>query len=172
MTEAPPNADNQPTTCNHPTTSNQPSAEHRPTGEGRPGNRASGWTVVDAAVLAVALTDDGPDGDRVRRRLVGCRLAAPTTVDLEILSVWRRGGATGAVPQRRIDLAMADLARMPLARVPPVDLLTACWEWLRVAGPAGALYLALAEALDAPLLTVDPRLSAAASPPIRVELLR
>lgn len=129
------------------------------------------WTVVDAAVLAVALTDDGPDGDRVRDRLNGCRLAAPATVDLELLSIWRRGAATGAVPHRRIDLAMADLARLPLARVAPIDLVTACWDQPTTVGPAEAVYLALAALLDAPLLTADPRLAAAASRG-RGELLR
>jgi predicted nucleic acid-binding protein len=127
--------------------------------------------VVDASVLAVALADDGPDGDRVRRRLAHCTIAAPATVDLEILAVWRRGTATGALPPRRVDLAMADLAWLPLTRVPPIDLLTGCWEQLPAVTPAEAPYLALAAALDAPLLTSDSRLARAA-PWVRVELLR
>jgi len=129
------------------------------------------WVVVDAAVLAVALTDDGPDGDRVRERLTGCRLVAPSIVDLEVLSVWHRGAASGAVPQRRIDLAMADLARIPLTRVDPIDVLPACWERLEAFAVPEAAYLALAEALQAPLLTAEPRLARAGSP-VRVELLR
>jgi predicted nucleic acid-binding protein len=129
------------------------------------------WTVVDAGVLAVALTDDGPDGDRVRQRLRGCRLAAPALVDLEVLAVWHRGHTRGAIPGRRVDLAMADLARMPLSRVPPIDLLTICWDQLDTAPPAHVPYLALAVALDAPLLTCDARLARTVSL-ARVELLR
>lgn len=45
--------------------------------------------VVDAAVLAVALIEDGPDGDQIRDRLRGESLAAPSLVDLEVVSVWR-----------------------------------------------------------------------------------
>ena len=44
--------------------------------------------VVDASVLAVALLDDGRDGDAVRDRLRGEQLAAPALIDLEVASVW------------------------------------------------------------------------------------
>ena len=45
--------------------------------------------VIDASVLAVALIDDGLDGDVVRQRLRGEQLAAPSLIDLEVTSVWR-----------------------------------------------------------------------------------
>jgi len=41
--------------------------------------------VIDASVLAVALLDDGPDGDLVRHRLRGERLAAPASIDRQAL---------------------------------------------------------------------------------------
>jgi predicted nucleic acid-binding protein len=130
------------------------------------------WTVVDANVLAVALIDDGPDGDLVRKRLIGHRLAAPATIDLEVLAVWHRGQESGALPLRRVDLAAADLTRLPLARVPPVDLIPHCWELLGTVTAADAPYLALAGALDAPLLTSDSQLAARCPDLIHVELLR
>jgi predicted nucleic acid-binding protein len=136
-----------------------------------PSATRTSWTVVDAGVLAVALIDDGPDGDLVRQRLRGCRVAAPADVDLQVLAVWYQGHATGAIPGRRVDLAMTDLARMPLSRVPPIDLLTGCWDLLETANPAEAPYLALAAALDAPLLTCDTELARTASG-VQVELLR
>ena len=52
--------------------------------------------VVDASVLAVALTDDGRDGDRARTRLRGEHLAAPELIDLEVTSVLR-GGSREAI---------------------------------------------------------------------------
>lgn len=134
-------------------------------------DRLPGWVVVDATVLAVALTDDGPDGDLARRRLSGHRLATPSTVDLELLAIWHRAATSGAVPERRIDLAMADLLSLPLTRVPPVDVLVTCWDRLGAVGPAAAPYLALAEALDAPLITAEPRLGGA-DRRVRVEVLR
>jgi hypothetical protein len=45
---------------------------------------------VDATVVAVALADDGPDGDHARARLRGERLAAPELAGLEVTSLWRR----------------------------------------------------------------------------------
>ena len=151
----------------HPTSRQDPAPQQ----DLGPRREPAPWLVVDASVLAVALTDDGPDGDRTRRRLAGCRLVAPSTVDLEVLAVWRRGAASGAFPRRRVDLAMADLARIPLARVPPIEVLPACWDRLATITPGDAPYLALAETLDVPLLTADPRLTATGSR-ARVELLR
>lgn len=130
------------------------------------------WTVVDAGVLAVALGDDGPDGDRTRDRLRGRTLAAPDTVDLEVLTVWHRGASSGALPVRRVDLAVADLAQIPLQRVSPARILPFCWDFLARVTPADAAYLALAAALDAPLLTTDARLASRCPTEIRVELLR
>ena len=46
--------------------------------------------VVDASVLAVAVADDGKDGDHARARLRGEHLAAPELLDLEVTSVLRR----------------------------------------------------------------------------------
>jgi hypothetical protein len=45
---------------------------------------------VDASVLAVALGDDGTDGEHARERLAGESLVAPALVDLEVVSVWRQ----------------------------------------------------------------------------------
>ena len=51
--------------------------------------------VVDAAVLAPALADDGPDGKAARQRLGGEAIATPEIVDLEVASVWRRAVHAG-----------------------------------------------------------------------------
>jgi hypothetical protein len=54
--------------------------------------------VVDASVLAVALGDDGTDGERARERLASETLVAPELVDLEVVSVWRRHVAAKLMP--------------------------------------------------------------------------
>ena len=56
--------------------------------------------VVDASVLAPALADDGPDGDRARARLRGEVLTAPEIIDLEVTSVLRRAAMGGRLPER------------------------------------------------------------------------
>ncbi len=127
--------------------------------------------VVDASVLAIALADDGPDGDRARARLRGERLAAPELIDLEVVSVWRRQRRTGKLDGRRAAQALADLAALPLQRAPHRPLLARCWELCDNLTSYDAAYVALAEGLEASLLTGDGRLSRAAGPRCRVEVL-
>lgn len=127
--------------------------------------------VVDASVLTVALADDAKDGDRVRTRLAGTTLAAPELIDLEVLSVLRRSVAAGTMPQRRAELAITDLRDLPMQRAPHTPLLPRCWELRDNVTPYDAAYVALAEALAAPLLTTDARLMRAPGIRCAVELL-
>jgi predicted nucleic acid-binding protein len=128
--------------------------------------------VVDASVLATALGDDGPDGDRARARLRGERLSAPELMDLEVASVLRRQVRGGEVDIRRAALALADLAAIPLRRAPHRPLLARCWELRDNLTIYDASYVALAEALDVTLLTGDGRLARVSSPRCRIEMLR
>lgn len=127
--------------------------------------------VVDASVLASALGDDGPDGDRARHRLAGERLFAPELIDLEVVSVWRRAARSGRLDDRRAGLALADLASMPLARASHRPLLARIWELRTNLTPYDAAYVALAELLDSLLVTADRALSRASGIECEVELL-
>lgn len=117
------------------------------------------------------MADDGPDGDGARARLRGARLSAPELVDLEVASVLRRQVGAGAVDARRARLALDDLAAMPIQRARHRDLLTRCWELRANLTPYDAAYVALAEALEADLLTGDRRLSRARGPRCHIEVL-
>ena len=127
---------------------------------------------VDASVVAVALADDGPDGDQARARLRGERLAAPELVDLEVTSVWRRQVRDGAMDARRATLALADLTALPLRRAPHRALLARCWELRDNLTVYDAAYVALAGALEVTLLTGDGRLARATGPRCHIEVLR
>lgn len=127
--------------------------------------------VVDASVLVVALADDGPDGDLARGRLAGQALAAPELIDLEVASVLRRQVAAGKIETRRADLALADLDAIPLQRAPHRPLLSRCWQLRENLTVYDAAYVALAEALEVPLLTADQRLAAAPGPRCVTEVL-
>ncbi len=117
--------------------------------------------VVDASVLAVALGDDGTDGEHARQRLAGETLVAPELVNLEVVSVWRRHVAAKLMPARRAASALADLTDLPLRRSSHQPFLHRIWELRHVVTPYDAAYIALAEALDAVLVTADVRLSRA-----------
>jgi len=84
-----------------PRTSGRPNrrGSRRRSGAGR--SRRAELIAVDASVVVVALCDDGPDGDRARRRLRDERMAAPHLLDLEVTSAWRRLASAGHVDNRR-----------------------------------------------------------------------
>ncbi|HEY3978620.1 MAG TPA: type II toxin-antitoxin system VapC family toxin [Streptosporangiaceae bacterium] len=117
--------------------------------------------IADASILVVALADDGPDGDQARARLRGERLALPELADLEVASVLRRQIRLGALDARRAGLALGDLAALPARRVSHRPLLARCWELRENLTVCDAAYVALAEVLDATLLTGDARLGRA-----------
>ena len=127
--------------------------------------------VVDASVVVTALGDDGADGDAARARLRGERLAAPHLIDLEVASAWRRLAATGHLPTRRVELALADLLALRLERVPHGPLLQRAWELRDNLTVYDAAYVALAEALGAKLLTADARMAGAPGCRCPIEVL-
>ncbi len=128
--------------------------------------------VVDASVLATALADDDVDGDRARSRLRGEVLTAPDLVDLEVTSVLRGRLAGGYVDTRRAELALGDLLDLPLRRVPARALLPRSWQLRDNLTVYDAAYVALAEAIDAILLTADARLAEAPGPRCPIEVIR
>lgn len=127
--------------------------------------------VIDASVLAVALLDDGQDGDTVRNRLLGEELAAPSLIDLEVASVWRGLARAGRLDPRRVGLALDDLRDLPIQRADHTPLLTRCWELRDNLTIFDAAYVALAEALQVPLLTGDRRLARSTGPRCTIEVM-
>ncbi len=127
--------------------------------------------VVDASVLSPALADRGAHGRVARSRLLGERLAAPQLIDLQVVSVVRRALLARRLDARRASLALRDLADLPLHRAPHPPLLARVWELRDTVAAYDAAYVALAELLDATLLTADARLSRASGPRCPIELL-
>jgi predicted nucleic acid-binding protein len=118
--------------------------------------------VVDASALleALLLTEAGlAIGDRLFARSPS--LHAPELIDLEIAQVLRRYELDGTLDDDRAELALLDLADVRLERWPHRALLPRIWELRGNLTAYDAAYVALAEALGAPLLTRDRRLAAA-----------
>jgi predicted nucleic acid-binding protein len=128
--------------------------------------------VIDASALLEALLRT-PAAKAVERRLFDARqtLHAPHLLDVEVTQVIRRYAANGEIDSERGRAALSDLADFPLRRYPHGFLLPRVWELRDNLTAYDAVYVALAEALDAPLLTRDQRLAAAASHHARVELV-
>ncbi len=128
--------------------------------------------VIDASVLAVALGDDSETGDLARQRIAGEQLWAPDLIYLEVASVFRCQVAVGAMDDRRARLGLTDLLDLPLDIAPHQKLLPRCWQRRENLTLYDGAYVALAEALEATLLTADARLSRAAGPDCVIELFR
>lgn len=86
---------------------------------------------------------------------------APHLIDLEVAQALRRYSLSGVIPADRGDEALADLVDFPITRHPHFVLLERIWQLRHSLTAYDAAYLALAEALDAPLLTRDGALAKA-----------
>jgi predicted nucleic acid-binding protein len=129
--------------------------------------------VVDASIVVSALADDSDEGLRLRDRLDAEEvLCAPEIIDLEVANVWRRDLRAGRLDEDRCRRALNDLANIHVARMPHRPLMSRVWELRDNLTPYDAAYVALAEALNATLLTVDGRSTRTPSLRCEVELLR
>ncbi len=128
--------------------------------------------VVDASALLEALLRTSAAQD-VEDRLFapGQTLHAPHLLDVEVAQVIRRYAATGEINAERGRLALADLADLPVRRYAHDFLLPRIWDLQNTLTAYDAAYVALAEALDAKLLTRDRRLAAAAGHHAHIELI-
>ena len=128
--------------------------------------------VIDAsAILEVLLRTDA--GSRIEERILSPRetLHAPHLLDLEIAQVLRRYCATGDMEPERGFEALIDLADLPITRYPHDIYLSRIWELRHNLTAYDAAYVALAEALPAPLITRDMRLDSAPGHSAVIELI-
>ena len=128
--------------------------------------------VVDASALVDVLLHIGA-ADAVERRLssFGEMAHVPHLIDLEIAQVLRRRAASGQMTLARCRMALDDLTDFRLFRHPHDFLLRRVWELRDNLTAYDAAYVALAEFLNAPLLTRDRRLAAAPGHRARIDLV-
>jgi predicted nucleic acid-binding protein len=112
--------------------------------------------VLDAsAVLEVLLQLDAADALMDRLFVSGESLHAPQLLDVEVAQVLRRYARAGDITPARGAEALRDLADLPVERYPHTPLLDRIWLLRNNVTAYDAAYLALAEALDAALVTRD-----------------
>lgn len=118
--------------------------------------------VVDASVLATALLDSGGSGALARIALANEPMShGPALLDLEVASAIRKRLRLGAIDRRAAESAVEDLRVYPVQRHDHRPLLHRIWDLRDNLTAYDAAYVALAEALDATLLTADRRVSGA-----------
>jgi predicted nucleic acid-binding protein len=128
--------------------------------------------VTDASVVVELLL--GTEGaSRIADRLLDPEetLHAPHLLDVEVAQALRRYALAGDVTPRMGELGLSDLLDLPIVRHPHTLLLPRIWELRRSISAYDAAYVALAEALGAPLLTRDARLARSHGHRARIELI-
>jgi predicted nucleic acid-binding protein len=119
--------------------------------------------VIDASAV-VELLLGTPRAQWVKEQLrsgggQGPQLHAPAHLDLEVLNTLRRMEARAAGPVSRLRSAAGLLPLLPLERHTLLPLSRRIWALRRNATAYDAAYVALAEGLGCPLLTLDHRLA-------------
>jgi predicted nucleic acid-binding protein len=128
--------------------------------------------VVEASALLEFLLQT-PIGARVEARLFRDEdeFHSSHLVDVEVTQGLRRLVRAGEVSADRAAEAIADLADLDLHRHPHLDLLTRAWKLRENITAYDAMYVALAEALDAPIVTCDTPLAKAPGHRARIEVI-
>ena len=126
--------------------------------------------VLDASA-AVELLLQTRVGVRVADRALAQEesIHAPHLLDVEVSQVVRRFALAGELSLQRAEQALSDLADLPVTRHSHTDLIARIWSLRDSLSPYDAAYVALAEALDASLLTTDAKLARAHGHTAKIE---
>jgi predicted nucleic acid-binding protein len=125
--------------------------------------------VLDASAAAAVLLNLGRDAPRIRERMGQAGdLHAPHLFEIEVASVLRRHALNGSLSPGRARLALGRLSTLSISLYPQTAMLPRIWELRDNVSAYDAAYIALAETLEAPLVTRDARLARA--PGIRAEV--
>ena len=120
--------------------------------------------VVDASVVVAALVDDGPVGRWAEELVASTPLAAPHLMPVEAANILRRAALAGDLSDDIASLAHADLLSISVELFPYDLLADRIWELPGAVTAYDGWYVALAESLQAPLATLDGRLTRAPGP--------
>lgn len=129
--------------------------------------------IVLGASAAIEWLFQSPAGIKIDGRIFSSSetLHAPHLLDVEVAQVLRRYVRDKMVTAQRAEEALTDLGDMPLRRYPHDFLIQRVWELRATLTAYDAVYVALSESLDAPLLTCDRRIASASGHSAKVEVI-
>jgi len=123
--------------------------------------------VVDASLLVAATTDAGREGVWAEDVLAQGGIVAPHLVMVEATNILRRLERSREVTRLEATAAQRDLVRLDIDLLAFEPFATRVWELRQNVTSYDAWYVAVAEALDLPLATLDRRLVRASGPSCR-----
>lgn len=121
-------------------------------------------TVIDASVLVAALVDSGQEGRWAEATLAQGQLAGPELILVEASNILHRLERGGEISRIEATGAHRDLVRLDIELFPFAPFAERIWALRGNLTSYDAWYVALAETLDAPLVTLDRRLARARGP--------
>jgi len=124
--------------------------------------------VCDASAVVALLVDGGPDGHWTASALQESTLVAPALLPFEVTNILRRLEASAVITMDLSSQSHADLLALTVELWPHELLANRVWELRRNLTAYDAAYVALAERLEAPLVTLDRRIARA--PGLRCEV--
>ncbi len=124
--------------------------------------------VIDASAVVALLTDSGARGAWVREHVGSAQLVAPDLLGYEVGNTLRRHEMSGELSRRDATDAYVDYMRIPVELYPHRLVADRAWEFRANLTIYDATYVALAELLEAPLVTLDARIGRA--PGLRCEV--
>jgi predicted nucleic acid-binding protein len=127
-------------------------------------------TVLDTSALIDYLLADGVAAE-VAELLTDAPAAAPELIVFEVLAVLRRDVARGQLSENRARGALDDLADAALELFPALPLRQRAFDLRLNLTAADALFVALAELLEEPLVTKDSGLAKAAREHTEIDVL-
>lgn len=124
--------------------------------------------VLDASAAVALLVDDGPAGRWVDATIRGATLLAPELMPFEVSNILRRHALAGVLDASDATLAHTDLVALPIDLYPYAALAERVWELRANVTAYDASYVALAELVAAPLVTLDAKLAGATGPTCKI----
>ena len=115
--------------------------------------------IVDASCLISVLTGSGSFNMISDFMKINSEQCAPHIIEVETLNVIRRAFLNGQIDGTTANQAVEDLRNWPGERFSHVGLIERAWELKHNLRGWDAFYVALAESLDAPLITLDSKLA-------------
>jgi len=125
---------------------------------------------VDASVVIALLVDGGPAGAWAIAQCQGRRLIAPSLLHYELANVLRRQLRAGVIGADRANAAHRAAVELRMDLWPYHAVADRVWALRDVLTSYDASYCAVAELVEAPLVTLDLRLARAEGPTCQIQV--